>query len=37
MWEGLKIVHGKLRNSQSQGSVERANRGIEDMLTTCLH
>ena len=32
MWEGLKIVHGKPRNSQSQGSVERANRGIEDML-----
>ena len=37
MWEGLKIVHGKPRNSQSQGSVERANRGIEDMLTTWLH
>ena len=34
MWEGLKIVHGKPRNSQSQGSVERANRGIGDMLTT---
>ena len=37
MLEGLKIVHGKPRNSQSQGSVERANRGIEDMLTTWLH
>ena len=37
MWEGLKIVHGKPRNIQSQGSVERANRGIEDMLTTWLH
>ena len=37
MWEGLKIAHGKPRNSQSQGSVERANRGIEDMLTTWLH
>ena len=37
MWEGLKIVHRKPRNSQSQGSVEIANRGIEDMLTTWLH
>ena len=37
MWEGLKRVHGKPRNSQSQGSVERANRGIEDMLKTWLH
>ena len=25
MWSGLKIVHGKPRHSQSQGSVERAN------------
>ena len=25
MWEGLKIVHGKLRHRQSQGSVERVN------------
>ena len=33
MWKGLKIVHGKLRHSQSQGSVERANRDIEDMFT----
>ena len=37
MWEGLKIVQGKPRNSQSQGSVERENRGIEDMLKTWLH
>ena len=37
MWEGLKIVHGKPRHNQSQGSVERANRDIEDMLTTWLH
>ena len=37
MWEGLKIVHGKPRHSQSQGSVERANTDIEDMLTTWLH
>ena len=29
MWNGLKIVHGKPRHSQSQGSVER---DIEDIL-----
>ncbi|XP_043462827.1 KRAB-A domain-containing protein 2-like [Leptopilina heterotoma] len=28
----LKIVHGKPRHSQSQGSVERANQDIENML-----
>ena len=37
MWNGLKIVHGKPRHGQSQGSVERANRDIKDMLMTCLH
>ena len=36
IWDGLKIVHGKRRHSQSQGSVERANRDIEDMLMTWL-
>ena len=36
MWNGLKIVHGKPRNSQSQGSAERANRDIGDMLMTWL-
>ena len=36
MWDSLKIVHGKPRHSQSQGSVERANRDIEDMLMTWL-
>ena len=36
MWDGLKIVHGKARHSQSQVSVERANRNIEDMLMTWL-
>ena len=30
----LKIMHGKPRHSQSQGSVERANQDIENMLTT---
>lgn len=34
MWPDLKIVHGKPRHSQSQGSVERANRDIQDMLIT---
>ena len=32
LWPGLKIVHGKPRHSQSQGSVERANQDIENML-----
>ena len=36
MWDGLKIVHGKARHSQSQGSVERTNRNMEDMLMTWL-
>lgn len=30
----LKIVHGKPRHSQSQGSVERANRNVQDILVT---
>ncbi|XP_072375773.1 KRAB-A domain-containing protein 2-like [Diabrotica undecimpunctata] len=34
MWDELKIVHGKPRHSQSQGSIERANQDIEKMLTT---
>ncbi|XP_050307832.1 KRAB-A domain-containing protein 2-like [Anthonomus grandis grandis] len=34
MWSGLKIVHGKPRYSQSQGSVERANQDIQNMLMT---
>jgi len=28
----VKIVHGKPRHSQSQGSVERANQDIQNML-----
>jgi hypothetical protein len=32
MWDSLKIVHGKLRHSQSQGSVERANKNIEKII-----
>ncbi|XP_055947020.1 KRAB-A domain-containing protein 2-like [Argiope bruennichi] len=36
IWPEFKIVHGKPRHSQSQGqgSVERANQDIENMLTT---
>ena len=34
MWPGLSIVHGKPRDSQSQGSVERANQDVEKMLST---
>ncbi|XP_074039518.1 uncharacterized protein [Leptinotarsa decemlineata] len=36
MWTDLKIVHGKPRHSQSQGSVECANQDIENMLSTWL-
>lgn len=32
-WPDLKIVHGKPRHSHSQGSVERANEDIENMIT----
>lgn len=32
LWPNLKIVHGKPRHSQSQGSIERANRDVQDML-----
>ena len=34
MWDVAKIVHGKPRHSQSQGSVERANQDVEEMLAT---
>jgi hypothetical protein len=32
MWKDCKIVHGSPRHSQSQGSVERANADIENMV-----
>jgi len=32
MWPGMKLVHGKARHSQSQGSVERSNQDVRDML-----
>lgn len=34
MWDTLKIVHGKPRHSQSQGSVEKANQDVQNMLIT---
>lgn len=33
-WPNLKLVHGKPRHSQSQGSVERSNQDIEAMIAT---
>lgn len=33
-WPHVRIVHGAPRHSQSQGSVERANRDIKQMLAT---
>lgn len=32
MWKDLKIVHGKPCHSQSQGSVERTNQDVKDVL-----
>jgi hypothetical protein len=32
IWPDMKIVHGRPRHPQSQGSVERANGDIETML-----
>ncbi|XP_068129756.1 SCAN domain-containing protein 3-like [Hyperolius riggenbachi] len=34
MWPELKLVHGKPRHSQSQGSVERANQDVQNMMMT---
>ncbi|XP_025410739.1 KRAB-A domain-containing protein 2-like [Sipha flava] len=34
LWPELKIVHGKPRHSQSQGSIERANQDIKRMLAS---
>ncbi|GFU40552.1 KRAB-A domain-containing protein 2 [Trichonephila clavipes] len=33
MWKDVKMVHGKPRHSQTQGSVERANQDIQNMLS----
>lgn len=32
LWSGTKIVRGKPRHSQSQGSVERANQDVEKLI-----
>jgi len=32
MWSGMKPVYGKPRYSQSQGSVERSNQDVRDVL-----
>ena len=37
MWPNLVIVYGKPRHPQSQGSVERLNCDIKDMLCAWLH
>ena len=37
LWPECKIVHGKPRHPQSQGSVERANADIRDMTVTWMH
>uniref|UniRef100_A0A2S2QZI3 KRAB-A domain-containing protein 2 n=1 Tax=Sipha flava TaxID=143950 RepID=A0A2S2QZI3_9HEMI len=34
LWPELKIVHGKPRHSQSQGSIERANQDVEQILAS---
>lgn len=37
MWKDVKIFHGKPRHSQTQGSVERANQDIQNMLTAWMN
>ena len=37
MWPDLVIVHGKPRHPQSQGSIERANGNVEDMILSWLN
>jgi hypothetical protein len=32
MWNGIKIVHGRARHPQSQGSVERCNQDIKQLI-----
>ena len=34
MWPGLRMVNSKPQYSHSQGSVERANRDIENLLAS---
>ena len=37
LWPDLKMVHGKARHPQSQGSVERLNCDVKDMLISWLN
>lgn len=37
LWPQLKLVHGKSRHPQSQGSVERANADIKDILVAWMN
>ena len=34
IWPGMKLMHGKLRHSESQGSVERSNQDVQNILVT---
>jgi len=36
-WEGVKIVHGKPRHSQRQGSIESANQDFQNILRAMMH
>ena len=36
LWSSTKIIHGKPRHPQSQGSVESANKRVENILTSLL-
>jgi transposase InsO family protein len=37
LWPELKLVHGRPRHPQSQGSVERANADIKSMIISFTH
>lgn len=37
MWKNVKIVYGKSFSSQTQGSVERTNQDIQNILTTWMN
>lgn len=36
MWDGVRIIQGEHRHSQSQNSKERTNQDVHNMLTTWL-
>lgn len=35
-WPGCSFVHGKPRHSQSQGSIERCNQDVENIMWTTM-